>query len=138
MKVMKPIYGSALFMALWLSGCGNKSTPLPANAPLIGEVSLRSQENRPNYAVSVPVCNRGPEKLTAKVYVTGDKNEILGTSGTSGFGAGSGAYLWFTLFEIKEKRTKPVYLRIEWQRGQEQGVKRFAIAPKQTDEVKIK
>jgi hypothetical protein len=134
---MKTQLCSALLVTLWLSGCqAPRSTP-PANAPLIGEAKLSRQEKGSNYGVIIPLCNRGPEKMKAKVFIGGAPKDLIHAPRTSGLWAGSGAWAWTQLCEIREKRTRPVYIRIEWRRGKERGTKQIVISPEQTDVIKI-
>ena len=131
---MKSRYVLASLTTLWLSGCGNAGSHLPTGEPLIGELSIMSEENQPNYSATLPVCNRGPETLTATISVKAAKDEIL-IPIISELSAPSGVRCLNTLFDIKKKRTKPIWVKVVWQCGQERGVKRFLIAPQQKSDV---
>lgn len=135
---MKAQWCWALLATLWLSGCRSHSVSLPVNAPLIGQASLVGQDNQSSYGIVVPVCNRGPETMKAKVFIGGARSEVAGTPTVSELSAGAGTWMWMGLGQITEKRTRPVYIRIEWRRGQETGTKRFVITPQQTNIIKVK
>ena len=124
------IFCSVFLLAILLSGCALRQAALLEDASLIGTPKLASQEAKSGYAINVPVCNRGKDELKAEVEVQGDSQEIIGGA-LSGFDAGAGAYMQFTLCRIKEKRLKPIFIKIKWKRGQEQGLEKFVIAPGQ-------
>ncbi len=117
-----------------LAGC-NSSQALPEDAPLIGPLTLAGEQGKPDYSLTVAVCNRESSELKAKVEVRGDKKELINS--ISAFTAPTGTYCYYSLGSITEKRQKPVHVRIEWTRGRERGVEKFSVAPKQTDISKL-
>lgn len=104
---------------------------LPKDKLLIGapELSVEDPDVKPTFGIIVPVCNRGPETLRAKVQVQGEPSEV--NNYVSGFTAPSGTYCFFGLGYIKKQRTKPVRVIIAWQQGAKSGRKVFTFAQKQ-------
>jgi hypothetical protein len=128
-RVSSPILAIAALAAL--PGCSSSRASLPKDAPIIGLPALAVEQGKPDYTLMVAICNREPEKLKAKVKIAGDKKELIYS--IAGFAAPTGTYHYFTLGQIKQKRRKPIYIRIEWKRGAEQGVKQFTVSPEQTN-----
>ncbi|MBV9867075.1 MAG: hypothetical protein JO316_17105 [Abitibacteriaceae bacterium] len=147
--ILYSMLASALLMPV--VGCKRSLiADLPQNAPLVGEPILASGtdatgKNTPTYALMVPVCNREPAPLHAKLYVQSGMSEIdtpgrwiaaaTGEKLFMEFRAPTGTYCWFGLCNIKKQRTHPIRLRLTWQAGAKAGNKVFTVAPEQTDNV---
>lgn len=71
--------------------------------------------------------------LKADIQILSGKSEVVYP--LQGFVAPAGAYLWFTVCEIKQKRSVPVRLRLVWQKGSSQGSQVYTIIPQQDNSV---
>jgi|GEM_PF-3659832 len=131
MKIKLLVY--LTLVAILLCGCSVKQAALPPNAPLIGKPTLSLEENKTDYMIGLPICNRKKDKFEAKIQIKGGPGEVLESS--SGIGLGGESYVYVGIGHAKAKRTKSIYIEIKWRRGNEQGVKRFVIPPEQDNRV---
>jgi len=131
MKIKLLIY--LTLVAILLCGCSVKQAALPPNAPLIGKPTLSLEENKTDYMIDLPICNSKEDKFKAKIHIKGGPGEVLESS--SGIGLGGESYMLFGIGHVKAKRTNPIYIKIKWRRGNEQGIKRFVIPPEQDNRV---
>lgn len=121
-------------LSLKFFGCGRFREAPPKDTPLIGTLQLLgwNPEIRPTYQVMVPVCNQGPEMLNVNVKIESGVSEA--PSSLTGFTAPAGTNCGFVICEVNKKRTHPIRLHLNWQRGSVLGSQTYIIKPGQDNQ----
>ena len=115
-----------------MAGCSSPRSPMPANAPLIGNPVVSEEPGPSRYALMFRVNNYRPVKLRAKVEVKGAPREVpfSNRASSSGFyGAPPRSRPWFVIGDVAHKRQKPIYTTVSWQAGEQRGVEHFVLKP---------
>lgn len=137
----------ASLLALSMAGCahlvpipkatslaGIHSSAVPNKTPLVGTPKLFHMLSA-NYAtaspfciVAVPLCNQGPEPLQLTMRVVSGASEVAQTFRGCTVNAGFGS--WMGLGQVRNKRSRPICLRLSWQKGKLTGSQTYTITTK--------